>query len=153
MHRYDQKGLLTGVIYVVVGAAVALGALHYPVGSFQRMGPGFFPLMVSIGLVLNGLVVVGLSVATSVRPVRLDRWPLRSLILITAGVTAFALLIRPGGVILATTAMVGIASFASRDLSRRDVLVSLVVLNLLTWLLFIRLLGLQLTMLPRALGG
>jgi hypothetical protein len=153
MHRFDQKGLATGVIYVVFGAAVAMGSVQYPIGSFHRMGPGFFPLMVSLCLIVAGLVVIAIAVSATARPVALERWSLRNLGLVTAALAAFAVLIRPGGVIVATTIMVCIGSFASRDLRPRDVLISVAVLNLLTWLLFIRLLGLQLTMLPRALGN
>lgn len=152
MHGFDQKGLATGAIYIVFGAVVALGAQQYPVGGFHRMGPGFFPLMISLGLVAVGLVVVALSVARAVQPVALGRWSWRNLVLVTLALVAFALLIRPGGVILATAAMVAIASRAARDLKPRETLISLLVLLVLIWLLFLKLLGLQLTMLPRGLG-
>ncbi len=152
MRRFDQKGLAAGGLYVVTGAVAALGSLQYPVGTFWRMGAGFFPLMVSLALVAVGVLVVLIAMAPATPAVSLGRWPLRNLVLVTVAVVLFALLIRGGGVILATVALVGVAGLAARDLRPREMVVSAAVLCLLTWAIFIRLLGLQLTMLPRGLG-
>ena len=42
MPKYDQKGLVSGALYVVLGVIAGLGSLQYPVGTFWRMGPGSF---------------------------------------------------------------------------------------------------------------
>ena len=152
MPKYDQKGLVSGALYVVLGVIAGIGSLQYPVGTFWRMGPGFFPLLVSGALVVTGVVVAAIAVAPATPPVALGRWPLRNLVLVAAAVTAFGLLVRSGGIILATAALIAIASFTTSGLRPRDSLLALVCLSVLTWLVFIRTIGLQLTMLPRGLG-
>jgi hypothetical protein len=116
------------------------------------MGAGFFPLLVSVALILTGLIVAAIAVAPAAQPVALGRWPLRNLVLVAAAVTAFAVLVRPGGIVLATAALIAIASFTTSGLRPRDSILALVCLSLLTWLVFIRLIGLQLTMFPRSFG-
>jgi putative tricarboxylic transport membrane protein len=152
MPRYDQQGLVSGGMYVVLGAATAAGSLQYPVGNFWRMGPGFFPLLVSGALVVTGLVVAAIAVVPGTPAVALGRWRLRNLALVAAAVTAFGILVRPGGVILAAAALIAIASFTTSGLRPRDSILALACLSLLTWVVFIRMIGLQLTMLPRGLG-
>ncbi|MBY5972935.1 tripartite tricarboxylate transporter TctB family protein [Pseudooceanicola marinus] len=49
---------LPGVVVILTGAAVAAGALNYPLGSVLRPGPGFFPLGLSVLLMLMGLGVL-----------------------------------------------------------------------------------------------
>ena len=114
MRRFDQKGLAAGSLYMVTGVAAALGSMQYSIGSFWRMGPGFFPLMVSLGLILVGVVVALIAVAPAAPAIPLDRWRLRNLGLITVAVLLFSALIRPGGVILASAAMVAVAGLAAR---------------------------------------
>ncbi|MCU0559219.1 MAG: tripartite tricarboxylate transporter TctB family protein [Desulfobacterales bacterium] len=39
---------VTGVIFLAIGVAVCLTSLTYPVGTLQKPGGGFFPLLASI---------------------------------------------------------------------------------------------------------
>lgn len=51
-----------GVLLALLGAGAALYAWgHYEVGSVARMGPGFFPLLTGLGLVLLGLATVAVA--------------------------------------------------------------------------------------------
>lgn len=152
MRRFDQKGLAAGGLYLGIGAVAALASLQYPIGNFWRMGAGFFPLAVSLSLIAVGLIVALVAIAPAAPAVSLGHWSLRNLLLVTTGVVLFALLLRPAGIILALAALVAVAGQAAPDLRARGMLLSLAVLSLLTWVVFLRLLGLQLTMLPRGLA-
>ena len=44
------KDVLGGILFVVLGIAVAFQSVKYEVGTLHSMGPGFFPL--ALGLVL-----------------------------------------------------------------------------------------------------
>jgi hypothetical protein len=54
----SQKDFFSGLVFVVVGSAYALGANNYKIGEAARMGPGYFPLMLGILLAVLGIVVI-----------------------------------------------------------------------------------------------
>jgi hypothetical protein len=58
MQIKSQKTFFSGIMFTCVGAAFAIGATNYNVGSAARMGPGYFPLIIGTLLGVLGLVVV-----------------------------------------------------------------------------------------------
>jgi hypothetical protein len=75
------------------------------------MGPGYFPLMISMILAALGLIMVVSAFGRGTSDTTLV--PFRSLALISLGPIAFGLLIRPIGFIVAVAAMVMISAWAS----------------------------------------
>ena len=74
---------------------------HYPVGTSLRMGPGYMPWMLCWLLIVFG---AGIAVKGGLVPgAPLERWYLRPLALVSAGLLVFAVLIEnvglPGAVI------------------------------------------------------
>ena len=57
MNIKSQKDFFSGVLFMGVGVAFALGAGNYSVGTGARMGPGYFPLMLGILLAVLGIVI------------------------------------------------------------------------------------------------
>lgn len=57
MGSINRADLAAGVLFVVIGAAFGLTSLGLEMGSTLRMGPGYFPMLLSILLVLLGLAV------------------------------------------------------------------------------------------------
>ena len=53
-----NRNLLRGLFLVAIALVFGLGSLKYPTGSFERAGPGLFPLLVSSLLFLLGVVTV-----------------------------------------------------------------------------------------------
>ena len=66
MNIKSQKDFFSGLLFIVVGAAFAIGAYSYSMGGGARMGPGYFPRLLGIVLALIGSVVLfkSLTVAT-----------------------------------------------------------------------------------------
>ncbi len=62
----SQKDFFAGLMFIIVGAAFTIGAYNYSMGGGARMGPGYFPRMLGILLVILGSVVLfkALTVAT-----------------------------------------------------------------------------------------
>src|SRR5688572_17614451 len=55
----NRQDLITGAIFVAIGAFFGVSTLvERPIGSAIRMGPGFFPIVVSGLLFLVGAVVI-----------------------------------------------------------------------------------------------
>lgn len=148
----NQKDFAAGVIYVVSGAGFALGALNYKVGEAARMGPGWFPLWIGILLVAVGLVVISGAVKASAAPDPLQPPQLGSLAWILGAVVLFGLLLQPGGLVVALSVLVLVASRASHEFTWRSAFANTVFLNLFAYAVFIEGINLQIQLWPAFLN-
>jgi Tripartite tricarboxylate transporter TctB family len=53
-----NRNLVRGLFLMAISLAFGLQALRYPIGDFSRAGPGLFPAVVSLMLLLIGLITV-----------------------------------------------------------------------------------------------
>ena len=53
----DSKSVVCGAMFAAIGVGAFIAALSYPFGNAQRMGPGFFPMMLSGLLALLGILI------------------------------------------------------------------------------------------------
>jgi hypothetical protein len=53
----NNKDFWAGMMFLGTGAGAMLMARHYPFGSTLRMGPGYFPVILSGILILFGIYV------------------------------------------------------------------------------------------------
>lgn len=116
--RVNWRNITFAAIFVALSIATGFHAWrNMMVGTASAMGPGFFPLMLSI--VLGALsAAVAFSSDDSSAPLRLA--PLKSFLLIIASPIVFALSVRSLGLVIAVAATVFMASFASRHARLRD---------------------------------
>lgn len=61
MQIKSRKDFASGLMFMAIGSAFAIGATNYTIGSAARMGPAYFPLMLGILLTLLGAGVVFFS--------------------------------------------------------------------------------------------
>jgi hypothetical protein len=54
----NDRNLVRGLFLIVIALAFGVPAMRYPIGQFERAGPGLFPLLVSALLFLIGLATV-----------------------------------------------------------------------------------------------
>lgn len=108
-----NKDVLSGSLFILVGAAGLYLGADYAIGTAFRMGPGYFPrvlcgLLVVIGLIIaiKGLIVGG------ERPEALH---IRPLILVTLAVLTFAGSIVNFGLLPAALAVVLIGSMGGPE--------------------------------------
>jgi hypothetical protein len=47
-----------GLFFITLGAAALWVSRDYPLGDLNRMGPGYFPRMLSLGLICLGVLIV-----------------------------------------------------------------------------------------------
>jgi hypothetical protein len=102
--------LATGVLFVALGGCAIIYGSRYAIGTTARMGPGYFPMLISSGLVLTGAILVVRSVLAAGDTLGAIRW--RSLILVLAGVLAFGLLIDRLGLVAAGILLIVAARLA-----------------------------------------
>jgi hypothetical protein len=108
----DLKTIVTGVIFLGFGVTGALMALRYDIGTPTHVGPGGFPLLLSIILGALGLANIVLG---SAKPYRggLGMWRSRAIYLIPLSVVFFGLTVERWGLIPAIVGTVVIAGFAN----------------------------------------
>lgn len=136
-----------GLVILLLGLGIAGQAFSYPLGTINNMGPGFFPLIAGITMaLLGGLIFWKAPDAGQV--VESGRLSLRPVLFIFAGLLAWALLLRPAGLIAATIAMTLLAAFAYPKPNPTRIAITVVVLPLLGWLLFIYGLGMPMRAFP-----
>ncbi len=132
--------LATGVLFIALGGFAIIYGWRYAIGTTARMGPGYFPLLISSGLVLVGVILVLRSLLASGDALGKIGW--RPLLLVLAGVLAFGLLIDRIGLLVAGVLLIVAARLADRDLRPVETAVLAVVLTLATGTVFLYGLGL-----------
>jgi putative tricarboxylic transport membrane protein len=137
---------LTGLLFLAIGAFAVIYGSRYSLGTAARMGPGYYPLLASSGLVLLGLVLVVRSFLTTTEEVAAIN--VRPLVLILAGTLAFGLLIDRAGLIIAGLLLVFAARLADRDFRPWEVTVLAVCLVAFTLAIFRYGLGMPLRLWP-----
>lgn len=148
MQVSNQRDFLSGLLFVASGLAFVFLSREYAFGTPARMGPGFFPTMLGALLTLLGLIVVWRSLSRDGETVRLEAVGWRQFGLILAALLLFALALPRFGLVIAITLLIGVGASATPEFRTGETAISIVVLLLVAWLVFIRGLGLQLTVWP-----
>jgi hypothetical protein len=144
----NSEWIAPGLFFIALGVAALWVSRDYTFGDLHRMGPGFFPRMLSFGMIGLGVLIVlkGLSdlAGGNERGARLDR----SLWLIPASMVAFGLSVEPLGLVAALAAAIALAGAAHRQARPMEVAISLVSLIALSVLIFVVMLKLPLRLWP-----
>ncbi len=158
----SQRDFYSGVMFTAFGLAFALGATSYTVGTSARMGPGYFPLILGILMVVLGLVVMytGLAIET-VDGEKVGRWAWKEVGFVLGANVVFGILLGglpsiglPAmGMIAAIYALVIIASKAGSEFRWRDVWMLATVLAVGSYVAFIWALKLQIQVWPTFITG
>jgi hypothetical protein len=131
-----------GLIFIAIGILFGLGSLELELGTPLRMGPGYFPLVLSGILVALGLVIFAQAFGHPTTGSLAVSW--RGLVLILAAPVVFGLTVRGLGLVPAVMLVVLISAFASRRMSVPLALVLTVAMTLFCVLVFSLGLGLPL---------
>lgn len=134
---------LTGLLFLALGLFVIIYGSRYPLGTASRMGPGYYPLLASCGLVLIGAILVARAHLMG-RQAVIDAVNLRPLLLVLLGTLAFGLLIERAGFLVASTALVVLTRFAERDLRLAETTILALFLTAFTTAIFWYALGMPL---------
>jgi hypothetical protein len=135
--------ILTGILFLGISlAAMAIIGSSYPLGNASRMGPGFFPLIVSALLGLLGAILLVRSFFIETETVGVVN--LRPLLLILAGTLFFGLAIEDLGLAVAGIVLVFAARLAGDEFKLIEVTILAVTLVAACIFLFAYALGLNL---------
>lgn len=152
----NQKDFYAGLMFTVAGGAFAWAAASYNLGTGARMGPGYFPLMLAIVLLLLGMVISFTALTFETEggaPV--GPWAWKPLVCVLGANLVFGacLGIFKLGLVVGIYALVTLASLAADRFRWREVLTLASVLALGSYLVFIFALKLQIPLWPAFLLG
>ena len=142
----NPRDFWSGVLFTLLGVGALVIGSKYTLGTAARMGPGYFPRILGILLIVLG-VVIALR-ALRVHGEAMPRFRLRPLIIVLGSVVLFGLIVRPLVVALSTVILIVVASAASSEFRPRESLVAGLVLAALAVGVFVVGLQLQLPIWP-----
>jgi hypothetical protein len=144
MRIRDSKQFWAGTLFFAIGL-FALWQLPRPLGTLAAMGPGYFPMLLGIGLVLLGLSAIAAGVRARTE-MRAQRLPVVPTCFVLGGVLAVGALIADAGLAMSLFLLVA-ASCYNRVLRRPlEVLAIYVILLPLTWGIFVYTIQLPITL-------
>ncbi len=97
------RDVWAGLVFVAIGLVALIQVRRYPVGMLTAMGPGYFPLILSVLLICLGLASAAKGLLRAGPPEMQEpaRWPLLPLAFLVAGIALFGSLVEESGLLSA----------------------------------------------------
>ena len=143
----NNQDFCAGMMFFLTGTIAIITARDYPFGSTLRMGPGYFPVVLSVILIVFGLITMlkGLRQGEKIR----GSWSIRALIILPFSLVLFGILMEVAGFIPALIGLIFLSAASSREFKFKEVLLLTLVLVAIAWVVFIWGLGLPYFMFVR----
>ncbi len=146
----NPKDFWSGVLFVLTGTAAVVLSARYSLGTAARMGPGYFPRILGILMIVLGLVLALRAFKLEGPPI--PRWKLRPTLIVLGSVVLFGAIVQPVGVAISTVVLIVAASAASHEFRPKEALIAGVLLATLATGVFVVGLKLQLPIWPTFLS-
>lgn len=117
----SPQDLGAGVVFIVIGLAGIYFGRTLAMGTAARMGPGYFPVMLSYLIVALGLVVAARGFTTD--GPEIEGIQLRPIFFVIASLLVFGWLIDYVGLAITTVALTVIAAYARREVNLTETLI------------------------------
>ena len=149
----SQKDFWSGLMFLAVGIGFAWGATNYSFGAAARPGPGYFPFGLGILLaILGGFILFESLVVETEDGEPIGAWAWKPLIIITFSVALFGFILPRLGMLISLPILIVVCSLAGDEFHWKDALISIVVLTVGSWLVFIKGLSLVIPLMPSFLA-
>lgn len=140
-----RQDTILGSFFIIVGVTAFLMALQYPFGTTSRMGPGYFPVLISVLLSVTGLAILLRGRIRETALLEVGR--LKPLSIVLAAVVLFGFFIERLGLPLSIFMLLVVAATASvRFALSWKAAAGAAAFSALCGLVFVRLLGLPIPM-------
>lgn len=149
----NHRDFWSALLFIAAGLAFAIAASNQSLGSSARPGPGFFPLVLSLSMVLLGCIVMFKALTFETDdggPIGLIAW--RALVVVVAAVVSAAFLLPWLGMLLTVPALVGMLGLAGGGFSVRRWIGTSLLVTTGCWLVFVAALRLPLPLRPLLFG-
>lgn len=120
----DRTEFLSGILFLIIGISGTAIASKYPIGTAARMGPGYFPIAISLLLTAVGTALCLVNrrafklfgTSTGHKPHGRQTALWRALVVVMSSIGSFALLIERFGLAPASIACLVVAFYGGRTL-------------------------------------
>jgi hypothetical protein len=136
----NNKDFWAGAMFFATGVGAMYIARNYRFGTTLRMGPGYFPIVLSGILILFGLIIMAKGLRKNAK--MQGNWSIRALIILPFSIVVFGVMMNMFGFIPALTALIFLSAAAGGDFRFKEVLLLILFLGVLSWAMFIWGLGL-----------
>lgn len=153
----NQQDFFSGLLFMGVGIAFALGSRKYAIGAADNMGPGYFPLMLGILLVvLGGAIFISQLVAKTTNVGEIGRLAWKPLCFIIAANLVFGAAmgglptigLPPLGLIVGIYLLTFLAALSAEGFKPKEAAILATVLAIICYIVFIVALSQQITVWP-----
>ena len=145
------KDFYAGLLFIAFGVAAILIGSNYALGTAARMGPGYFPRILGILLLVLGAVLVLRALRIQGAAVARFKW--RPTLVVLGSVVLFGYIVEHAGLLLSTVVLIVGASAASHEFRWKEAVISGLFFALLAIAVFVLGLKLQLPVWPPLLFG
>lgn len=143
------KDFYAGLMFTLFGTIFFWGATRYSMGAAAKMGPGYFPLILGGLLTVLGVIILIQSLVVESEDGEVGLLVIvKPAILVFGSIGAFALLLRPGGLVVAIFEIILVSSFASHEARLKESVISAIVLCIVSLVIFVYGLNLQIPVWP-----
>ena len=138
------RDVIGGALIMAIGAGFLLLGRELEFGTSFRMGPGYFPTVLSVILLVLGAATAALAWRRPAEEGTLGHIPWRGVVLIIGSTFFFGFALRGLGLVPVLVVVVLASAWASRYASWRASVPLALGMTLFCWLVFVRGLGLPL---------
>jgi hypothetical protein len=148
-----SKRLLVGLMFATFGIFFAGFGTQYTFGTGARMGPGYFPTVLGILLIILGVFIALMALSSKAEEHKVARFSWPTILLILGSVVLFGLMLTRLGLIISLMTVVLVSSYASHEFGWKAAIINTVVLMALCLSVFVYALSLQFPLWPTFLGA
>jgi hypothetical protein len=123
-----SKDFLSGLLFAAFGIWGVVLSYGWRMGTGSRMGPGYFPQMLSWGIIALGVILIVRSLMAGYKD-RVEAGRVRPVLLILIAIVLFGILAERIGMVLSLLLMIGVGGAACMDSRWKEVVISAIVLT------------------------
>jgi len=116
----SPQDLGAGILFILIGAAGVIFGRDLAMGTAGRMGPGYFPTLLSYLIIVLGLIVAGRGLTIEGPPI--ERMQFRPIFFVIAAILAAGFLLNLVGLALTAVAVTLISAYARSEVNLRETL-------------------------------
>jgi len=135
----NPQDLGAGAVFVLIGLAGLYFGRELAFGTAARMGPGYFPILLSVLILAIGIIVAIRGLTTEGPPI--EPVQLRPIAMIIAAILIFGVLIDVVGLALTALLLTVFAAYARREVKLTETILLGAGLAVFTVAVFVYLLG------------
>ena len=134
------KDFYAGLMYAAIGAGAIIIARDYNMGTSVRMGPGYFPTLLGILLIIVGTLSMIRAFLRQGESIATFYW--KEIFLVLGSVVLFGLLVRGAGLVPSLILLVLVSACASEKFQIKSAVLLAILTSVFSALVFVKGLGL-----------